>query len=51
MLTVCTTMITSNKIYSPTFNVLGYVRGKTKLAFSIDYKIPANKINPKIPSG
>ena len=51
MLTVSTTMITSNKIYSPTFNVLGYVQGKTKLAYSIYYKIPANKINPKIPSG
>ena len=44
-------MIASIKKLSPTFNVLGFVQDTTNLAYSIEYEIPANKINPKTPSG
>ena len=30
--------------------MLGFVQDTTKLAYSIEYKIPAIKITPKIPS-
>ena len=44
-------MIASIKKQSPTFNELAFVQDTTNLAYSIEYKIPANEINPKIHSG